>query len=385
MSMPSGLSEREAATEIERFLDTALETDSDPGTLPHEKPAAGVKPAAAKPNSKPTDATLRPRSAAAPAEEDSAAGDEQETADDAAADDELEAAGEGEGEGDGQAAGEEPVIDSVEAIAEYFEVEPAAVYEAIEVEAPDGSKMPLAQALEAWRESESLLTHRRAEMEAEHAKIVEETNTAQERQLAQLYAATKNMVNVLREEYSDEKLQQARHEDADRYLALVERKAKIQAEIEGALRQFDEHSTKRQTQASEDVRKVLTQENEKLLKAKPEWRDPKLRRQALIAGQKLLADIGYTQQEIDSVMDHRILLIVDLAVKGKRLTAAPAAKAVTELRKSGLKRPALGLRGQARRDTEGPTSQTKARAQARASLKKSGDLRTAARLIEDMI
>ena len=100
-------------------------------------------------------------------------------------------------------------------------------------------------------------------------------------------------------------------------------------------------------------------------------------------GQRLLLSIGFTQEDIDSVVDHRVLLLTDLAVKGLSISKSVAEKSVDELRKRGLKKPSVGLRTKSRKDPENQTN--KAKATARAKFAKSGSVSDAARLIEDLI
>lgn len=362
MEMPTGRSESEAAEAITAYLNQTIQPDTEPNQQAQQSAPEQRKPAPAQQDPKPP---AQRAAAPEPTPEPTQPTEEQP-------------AEEQEGEP------EEVAIDSLEAIASYFQVEPTEVLSNIEVEAPDGTKVPIGVALEQWRDAEALVSHRRSELEAEHAKRMQDADLAEQRQLAQLHAATKGMVATLNEEYSDEKIARIRREDPERYVEMIDRKRALLGQIERAVEFFEDHSRRAQAQSEQDIQKLLASENEKLIKARPEWADRKVRSQALVAGQKLLRDMGWSQQEIDSVMDHRVLLLVDLAVKGKRATQVPAQKSVEELRKRGLKRPTVGLNGQPRRDTEGP-NQMKARAQARAVLKKSGDVRDAARLIEDLL
>lgn len=309
-------------------------------------------------------------------EETDSSDDEVEDTDDSADDDTDE-----ELEGDEDA--EDDGISSLEAIAEYFEVEPDEVLENLQVEAGDGSQVSIREALQRWHEAEDGFESRVISMQEEFTKArnqVEQQATEAAQRLGQLTVA---MVQRMKRDYSDDRMRQIREEDPDRYIQMIEERQALEADIEKAINAVGEVADRQQAQSQEEIRSLLQREHAALLKAKPAYRDKKVYSKAMREGVEYLKSIGFEDQDINSIMDHRMLLVISDAVEASKLRKSTDSKRIEALQRKGLKKPAPGLRRQSRSGVENPNR--KAKAAARAKLRKSGDVRDAAALMEDFI
>ncbi len=117
-----------------------------------------------------------------------------------------------------------------------------------------------------------------------------------------------------------------------------------QQQITQRLQQVAAAKQQEAEQARQSQLQALPQEREKLLAARPEWRDPgkfeAARGEMIAAGRKL----GYTDAELQSITDHRTLLGLDLVAKALQLQASkPAAlkrvRATPRMASGGTRQP----------------------------------------------
>ena len=354
MSMPAGLSNSEVHASIESWLteDTPVEAEAE-------------------------EVLEEAQAEATPDEEvvSEEGGDEDEPL-------AAESNEEDETEVDDSSEGEE-VIDSVLALAEHFGVEESEVLENLEVENPFGQKVSIGEALNNWRETEGFLKQRQDQLEQSFNEKMDEANVSVDKHLTQLQVLATSLADHIKSEYSEEVLRDARFQDPDKYVELVDKRNNLMKLIEQSADAYELHATAKQKQSDQDIQNLIQKEHQVLLEKKPEWMDNGKRSSDLANGQRLLLSIGFTQEDIDSVVDHRVLLLTDLAVKGSSISKSVSEKSVDELRKRGLKKPSIGLRTKSRKDPENQTN--KAKAKARAKFAKSGSVSDAARLIEDLI
>jgi hypothetical protein len=296
-------------------------------------------------------------------------------------DEELEASGEDEDKGEGE--GEDEDISTIAALAEFFELPEADVLQNLEVEAPGGDMVSIGEALDGWRESERMFEARSTTLEAEHRDLVTVTQETSNKHLQQIATLTQGLIARMTEEFSSDRLAAARMENPEAYADLIDAKTKTEKLVSDSIAAMDAEADRRQEHSNEDIQKIMVKQNELLLKAKPEWQDNDIRRKALSAGNRYLLSTGWTQQDIDSIMDHRLLLLVDDAVAGRRVRKGSDGKTVKNLRKRGLKKPNTGLKARSRRDPENPKN--RARQTAYARLKKTGDAKDAVDLFMDVL
>lgn len=88
-----------------------------------------------------------------------------------------------------------------------------------------------------------------------------------------------------------------------------------QAQINASLQQLNSSKEMEAKRVQEDYAKTLPQEREKLIQARPEWKDPakyELARKAMFATAKAT---GFTDQELSNIVDHRYAILLDKAAR----------------------------------------------------------------------
>lgn len=352
-------SDAEAASAMEEWMDSSGEMDNLLGNESNDRNAE-------------TDAK--------PPESREESEKEPEDAEAVEADAEAEPAGdEADPEGDEEA----PAISTIAALAEEFEVEPDDVLNALEIETPSGETMSISAAMTAWSEAEASVEARRVELEeefqaADDKRIGEANNAA-----ATLHGVLQIAAKTLQGHYTPERLEELKSLDPDAYFAAREAKGQLEQIIEHGIQAMEGEASRRKAMSDEDVQRVLKKERALLHKARPEWRDQKTFEKWANEASPYVKSLGFTDQEIAGMVDHRFMLVIADAVYGKKAREAAKKANVKELKKRGLKAPSKVLRSRSRKDPENPDNVR--RNQLRSQLKSKGDERTAAALIEDLL
>jgi len=122
-----------------------------------------------------------------------------------------------------------------------------------------------------------------------------------------------------------------RQEFAERNAQIQEAKKQVQSDIQQAQEQ-------QQTQYQQQMAEVTEKERAALLMALPEWADDKKAKNEKEAITSYLSEIGYSQEEVGSLIDHRAVLIARKAMlydKGKTEAAKQLAKPLKRVLKPG--------------------------------------------------
>ena len=274
-------------------------------------------------------------------------------------------------------------LGALDTLAEYFELEPDEVLESLEVPLSNGETLPVAQIIARYEESEASFDSKVIELQDQfrgERDRLEEVSTESARKLG---AITMGLLKRANAQYSEERMRELRETDSEAYIQAIEAKAELDKELNQAIEAVGEVANRQGAQGSQDVEVLIKREHASLLKAMPSYRDPKVYSKAMQQGIKYLKVRGFTDEDINGIVDHRMLLVVADAVSGATVSRETSAKKVEKLRKKGLKKPSPGMKRLSRRDAEHP--RTKAKAAARAKLRKTGDARDAAMLLEDFI
>lgn len=299
--------------------------------------------------------------------------DKSEVTDDLIDDDELDDEDDDSDTGDDDTGeGEaELIVDSLDSLAEHFDVPPEHVLDNLMVDDIDGEPISIGSALESWREGESNLEERGQELEKGFVDRRDAQEAEINLQAKQLMSLASGMHQILLADYNDDAMAKIQQEDPLRFSELIQRKVRMQEMIRGAIRAGDEIGVQRETTSVEDADRLAQKELKKLIRAKPEWRDSKVRDKGMKRAQRYLTKIAkFSTEEIENIVDHRILVMVDDAVLGRQIRSGKTKKNTEEIKQRGLKRPSLGLRRSARR--EQGNSKNQARATDMAKLRKSG-------------
>ena len=169
-------------------------------------------------------------------------------------------------------------------------------------------------------------------------------------------------------------MQQLATDDPAKYLAklaeyntLNRRLSEAQTKAQETAKQFTESQQRFQSEA-------LKREREALFKAIPDWRDEGKFAQAKSRILGYMAERGFSEQELSSLMDHRALLVAYDAARFRESQKALKASA-----KNLGKKPAVAKPGASTTPAQANDEQTK---KLREQLKKTGKLDDAAKLFE---
>jgi len=105
-------------------------------------------------------------------------------------------------------------------------------------------------------------------------------------------------------------------------------------QFQQALQQRQAIQAQQEQEQQRRMTEVVQAEQQRLLDAAPELRDEKQRVAALNGVAQLLTSIGYTQEELSQLVDHRALLVALKAAKFDQLQAAKAKQAPPEVRRT---------------------------------------------------
>lgn len=169
-------------------------------------------------------------------------------------------------------------------------------------------------------------------------------------------------------------MQQLATDDPAKYLAklaeyntLNRRLSEAQTKAQETAKQFAESQQRFQSEA-------LKREREALFKAIPDWRDDNKFKQARSRILAYMAERGFSEQEVGSLMDHRALLVAYDAARFRESQKALKASA-----KNLGQKPKVAKPGASTTPAQANDEQTKA---LRQQLKKTGKLDDAAKLFE---
>ena len=276
---------------------------------------------------------------------------------------------------------EEAPIQSLEQLAEFFEVEPDDVLQGLQIQAPDGDTISIGDALERWRNVERSIHSRRDALEQEYAEKTTKALSESSATAQRLVAQTKAMAEYYSQEFPAERMAQLRQSDPEEYIQMFERKQKLERLINGSLDAIDAVQSQAKSRGDEDFKRIANREVQLLVQKMPALRDQAAARDF---HERALAyavnEIGFTEAEFAATYDHRMYLVLNDAMLGRKFRQGGKSKKVEELKAKGLRRPTTNLKSRARQELGDPVRRQNG--EARARLKKTGDVKDAARAIE---
>ena len=115
-------------------------------------------------------------------------------------------------------------------------------------------------------------------------------------------------------------------EDREEYLTKREEYRQVQDQIQGLRQKQDEAYGKQQQEMAQQQQRVLQEEHNKMVQILPEWGDPEKQRAIAKSVGEFALSRGYTQEELNSLVDHRSILVLMEAkafsdMQGKQLKA----------------------------------------------------------------
>jgi hypothetical protein len=320
-----------------------------------------------------------PEEELAAAEDDPAPEDEEPTEEELAA-----AEGGEEGEEAAEPEAEEPTIETIAALAEEFNATEEDVLQSLTVDNGLGQTVTLGDALEGWRQTAGHIHEIQGKLETEHRELINETNAKIDTELSQLGGLTAALIDELKAEFESVDLPALKLSDPARYADLIEKRQRRTELISRAADRFQVNAGEREQQAQGDRDALATREMNTLFEKMPEWkRDSKKSVEAIQENMQLMRAMNFSDEEINSVVDHRQVIILHWAAQYRKMLAKAKGKTLEELRKKkGLRRPGLVDRATARVDMTTPQdAQAKKR---KASFRKSQSMEDAAGVLETM-
>jgi|TARA_Y100000310_G_scaffold117045_1_gene115736 hypothetical protein len=115
-------------------------------------------------------------------------------------------------------------------------------------------------------------------------------------------------------------------EDREEYLTKREDYRQVQDQIQGLQKKQEEAHAKQQQEWQHQQQRILQEEHNKMVSILPEWGEPEKQRAIARSIGEFALSRGYTQDELDQLVDHRSILVLMEAkafadMQGKQLKA----------------------------------------------------------------
>jgi len=296
-------------------------------------------------------------------------------------------AGEEEDEEGDDGEPEEHPIETLSDLAQHWEMDEAELLNELKVKTGDGQLVPLSQLVQSYGQSGET-PESKAFLEKIEAERAQEKQTVSA-QVEALRRATDNLLTQLEgeEKLTDEQWKELEQTDPVEWNRRKIKEQEQAAALRESIRQMEVLQAEEQRKWEGERDKIYAQEVSSL-KAKsgkyglPDWNkaDDGKAAMELIQSQMTDESIGFSQEEIMAVEDHRFLQVAYYAAKYLEMQKK-GQKKVSRVRDSKLPK---FSKATARRDT-GRDRATKERQALRRRLDKTGSERDAARLIEDLL
>lgn len=176
------------------------------------------------------------------------------------------------------------------------------------------------QSMQKLAEERKADTEARAAREKAHEEVTREVSTKRDELIANLTTVGEALKSLMPPEPNWEELRKTySKEDVDAaYVQFTEQRSRIQRVFEAR----DQAAAEQKKALEAEADKYQAEQRGKLLEIVPEWKDP----EKLSAGlRELTAEarkIGFSDAELASVHDHRLLLVLKDAVAYRKLKAA---------------------------------------------------------------
>jgi hypothetical protein len=276
----------------------------------------------------------------------------------------------------------EDEVNTMADLAKMFDVDEVELLTHLQVDNGKGEQVPLARVIETYRKApESVLQFdklqaREQEFEAETVQY----RTRADEQLKAMVAQTQSLIDTNNEEFANIDWARLQVEDASQYLILKERHRERAGKIQATLDQMKKVDEGRNAELAAAAARNRSHEISKLHAAMPDWVDPKIANVAMQETNAYLLEIGYDQEKINKIIDHRDLLVAHEASQYRKLQKQAPQK-IEKLR--SLPGTKSVLRSTARRDTASAAQKNARKNMDR--LRKTGDERDAARIFEELL
>lgn len=190
----------------------------------------------------------------------------------------------------------------------------------------DGKEMqvPLADVLKSYQleghvNNKSIeVSNQKAALEAERQQWQQATQQA----LHQHQAMGNLALQMLNHDYQKIDWNNLRVNNPAEFAALQTEFGQRQQQIQGFLQQVDQAKQQETAQQQHARQQALAQENDRLMNARSEWRDPQAFSKARDQIAQYARSVGFQDAELSQIFDHRIMLVLDDAARYRALQAA---------------------------------------------------------------
>ncbi|MEE4302451.1 MAG: hypothetical protein V2J24_23630 [Pseudomonadales bacterium] len=319
-------------------------------------------------------------------------GDEETTADDEGTEDdpdeeseEADDEGEEEAEEETEPSNEEP-IESFAELAAALESDPEDLMTQLKVSvkvAGEEQEVTLKEALSGYQREADYVRKTQAVSEQKRAYEERASNVARAMQVAQQIskAVHEQTMKTLAGELNSDEMQALMKSNPAQYVirrdAIRERAANLQRVQQAAVQHYEQTEKQQQAQFQEDFEAYRNEELALLQETVPDWGEA-----SKSSVREILREVGFGDDEIGSVVDHRWVRLALMAAKSSKATEESAPpKGVKAPKAKPPKALKPGKEGQARR----PSRRQKQLQAARKRLKASGSVSDLAAVIEQSL
>ena len=273
-------------------------------------------------------------------------------------------------------------ISTLSELAKEFSVDEEVLVNSLQIEGPRGP-VTLKEVIQSYKLHPETMD-RWHQIDSAEERLIEMDKHLQQKsadEARNLAAHTQVVIEMINSEYANVNWDMLEREEPTSYLILKQKQAaqyqKVAAAVD-ALKRMEADRDGTMAVASDTQRK---REMEVLHRKMPDWREPDKARTAMVDVQNFLVQSGFNQDEINSLVDHRFLLVAYQAAKFHQLqTQAP--QKIEKLKRLPSTRGAL--KSSARSVGERNVAQ-KQHDVVVSRLKQSGSERDAAKLMEALL
>lgn len=236
---------------------------------------------------------------------------------------------------------EAPEFHSVEELAQALELSPEEFMDKIKGRVKINGEETEVTLSELTKGYQMESDYRRKTMElAEQRKAFEQEQSNINQQLQAKVTEATNMVATLEQsllgDYQNVDWNTLRSENPEQYLLAMHDFNQRQAQIESVKQQATTHAQTLQSEAqqkqTQQFQEVLAKESESLLSFIPEWKDQEVAQKGKTEIKNFLNGYGFSNDEISQIIDHRHVLLIRDAMKGKKISSK-ASEAVKQVKK----------------------------------------------------
>lgn len=211
-------------------------------------------------------------------------------------------------------------INTLEDLAKEFDIPTEEFLGHIEVEGPNG-KVTLGAALDAFRVAPEAASRWDEIKQAEERLInLDQTMQAKNNEHARdLIAHTQVLMDELNADFGKVDWDMLERDDASAYVILKHKEASKQQKVNGAIASLKKLEADRNSNTEVVTAETRQREQSALYRKMPDWKDPKNSRRAMDEVQNFLVSSGFSQDEINGLVDHRFLLVAYQASKYNEL------------------------------------------------------------------